>query len=264
MLASSPQSRKLRLDVALVDRHFVESRERAQALILAGKVRVDGQRADKPGRPVSEDARIEIAQPLRYVSRGGIKLEAALAAFEVSVAQKVCLDVGTSTGGFTDCLLQHGAKRVHAVDTGAGQIHWKLRTDPRVVLHENVNARYLTFEEIGENVDIVTCDVSFISVTLLIPALEKLLTTEGIWIILVKPQFEAGRELVGKGGIVRDATAQLAACQRVAQVLQERGFSTRYIESPILGAEGNREFLLAATRNGAAASGVTGNYHARD
>ena len=202
----------VRLDVALVTRQLVESRERAQALILAGKVTVNGQRADKPGRPVTEDARIEVEQPLKYVSRGGLKLEAALQAFQVSVEDKVCMDVGTSTGGFTDCLLQHGAKRVHAVDTGAGQISWKLRTDPRVVLHENVNARYLTFEEIGEFADVMVCDVSFISVTLLIPALAPLLTEEGIWIILVKPQFEVGRGLVGRGGIVRDAAVQIASC----------------------------------------------------
>lgn len=245
-LADAP--RKIRLDVALLERQLVESRERAQALILAGKVMVDGQRVDKPGRTVHLNARIEVEQPLKYVSRGGLKLEAALHTFDVSVQDKVCLDIGTSTGGFTDCLLQHGAKRVHAVDTGAGQISWKLRTDARVVLHENVNARYLTLEPIGELADVIVCDVSFISVTLLVPALEQLLTPEGVWIILVKPQFEVGRDLVGKGGIVRDANAQQAACQRVAQSLEERHFVTRYIESPILGVEGNREFLMEARR----------------
>ena len=239
---------KVRLDVALVDRQLAESRERAQALILAGKVTVDGQRADKPGRPVTEDARIEVEQALRYVSRGGVKLEAALQKFQVPVEGKICLDIGTSTGGFTDCLLQHGARRVHSVDTGAGQISWKLRTDPRVVLHENVNARYLEFEEIGELADVMVCDVSFISVTLLIPALAALLAVDGVWIILVKPQFEAGRELVGKGGIVRDSAAQAAACDRVRHALEEKGFVTRFIESPILGAEGNREFLMEARR----------------
>jgi 23S rRNA (cytidine1920-2'-O)/16S rRNA (cytidine1409-2'-O)-methyltransferase len=245
-LAGAP--RKIRLDLALVERQLVESRERAQALILAGKVIVDGQRVDKPGRTVGPNARIDVQQPLKYVSRGGLKLEAALQAFQVSVQDKVCLDVGTSTGGFTDCLLQHGAKRVHAVDTGAGQISWKLRTDPRVVLHENVNARYLTFEGIGELADVIVCDVSFISVTLLVPALEQLLTPECVWIILVKPQFEVGRDLVGKGGIVRDAEAQRTACEQVARTLEERQFVTRYIESPILGAEGNREFLMEARR----------------
>jgi 23S rRNA (cytidine1920-2'-O)/16S rRNA (cytidine1409-2'-O)-methyltransferase len=240
---------KVRLDVALVDRRLAESRERAQALILAGKVMVDGQRADKPGRPVPENARIEVEEPLKYVSRGGLKLEAALQAFQISVEGKVCLDIGTSTGGFTDCLLQHGAKRVHAVDTGAGQISWKLRTDPRVILHENVNARYLNFDKIGELADIIVCDVSFISVTLLIPALAPLLTQEGVWIILVKPQFEVGRELVGKGGIVRDSAAQAAASERVAQALHEKGFVTQFVESPIFGAEGNREFLMHARRS---------------
>ncbi|HEX4749421.1 MAG TPA: TlyA family RNA methyltransferase [Bryobacteraceae bacterium] len=234
--------------MALVERRLVESRERAQALVLAGKVTVNGQRADKAGRAVAEDARIEIEQPLRYVSRGGLKLEAALQHFHISVEGKVCLDVGTSTGGFTDCLLQHGARRVHAVDTGAGQIHWRLRSDSRVLLHENVNARYLRYEEIGELSDIITCDVSFISVTLLIPALEPLLTKEGIWIILVKPQFEVGRALVGKGGIVRDPAAQEAACDKVAHALERLGFRIGTMQSPILGAEGNREFLMKARR----------------
>lgn len=248
MPAPADAPRKIRLDIALVERQLAESRERAQALILAGKVSVDGQRADKPGRAVDEHARIDVEEPLKYVSRGGFKLEAALTEFCVSVNQKVCLDIGTSTGGFTDCLLQHGAKRVHAVDTGAGQIHWKLRTDPRVILHENLNARYLSYQEIGELADVIVCDVSFISVTLLIPTLAGLLTPDGIWIILVKPQFEVGRDLVGKGGIVRDALAQQAACERVARALQARDFATRVIESPILGAEGNREFLMEARR----------------
>jgi 23S rRNA (cytidine1920-2'-O)/16S rRNA (cytidine1409-2'-O)-methyltransferase len=237
------------LDVALVDRQLAESRERAQALILAGKVSVNGQRADKPGRPISDDARIYIEQPLRYVSRGGLKLEAALGYFQIPVEGKVCLDIGTSTGGFTDCLLQHGARRVHAVDTGAGQISWKLRTDARVVLHENTNARYLTFHDIGEFADVIACDVSFISATMLVPALAPLLKPDGVWITLVKPQFEVGRDAVGKRGIVRDVEAQAAACERVAQILQVNGFGTRSMESPILGAEGNREFLMEARRN---------------
>src|SRR5205085_326486 len=161
----------------------------------------------------------------------------------VPVGGKVCMDVGTSTGGFTDCLLQHGALRVHAVDTGAGQIDWKLRTDPRVILHEKTNARYLRPEDIGETVDLIVCDVSFISVTLLIPSLLPLLKNDGDWIILVKPQFEAGREFVGPGGIVRDPSAQRNACTRVERALNSSGFHCDVIESPILGAEGNREFL---------------------
>ncbi len=232
----------------LVERHSIESREKAQALILAGKVTVDGQLWDKPGQAVSFEARIEVEQPLRYVSRGGLKLEKALSEFDIPVHGRVCMDVGTSTGGFTDCLLQHGALRVHAVDTGAGQIHWRLRTDPRVILHERVNARYLTREDIGEIIDLIVCDVSFISVTLLIPALTPLLGPNGDWVVLVKPQFEVGRDLVGKGGIVRDKEAHRLACERVAAGLQSAGFATRLIDSPITGAEGNREFLLYATR----------------
>lgn len=238
--------KKQRLDHAIVERQLVESREKAQALILAGKIRVDGQRADKAGRLVQAEARIEVDEPLRFVSRGGLKLEFALEHFRIEAAGRICLDVGTSTGGFTDCLLQHGAARVHAVDTGAGQIDWKLRTDPRVILHERLNARYLGFEDIGELVEIIVCDVSFISVTLLIPALARLLSPAGDWLILVKPQFEVGRERVGKGGIVRDPAAHQLACEKVAVAMQERGFSTAIVESPILGTEGNREFLLHA------------------
>jgi 23S rRNA (cytidine1920-2'-O)/16S rRNA (cytidine1409-2'-O)-methyltransferase len=237
---------KQRLDVAMLGRHLVESREKAQALILSGKVTVDGQKAAKPGHSVSEATRIEIAEPLKYVSRGGLKLEAALAHFAVDPTGKVCLDVGTSTGGFTDCLLQQGAARVHAVDTGVGQIDWKLRTDPRVVLHERLNARYLTASDIGEPAELIACDVSFISVTLLIPALAPLLAPGGDWIVLVKPQFEVGRELVGKGGIVRDPQAHQFACEKVAAALASPGFSIELMDSPILGAEGNREFLLHA------------------
>ena len=246
MSESKQRLPKQRLDLLLAERGLAESREKAQALILAGKVSVDRQRSDKPGRAVSIDCQIEVEEPLRYVSRGGLKLERALDAFHLAVNGAVCLDVGTSTGGFVDCLLQHGAARVHAVDTGAGQIHWKLRTDKRVVLHERCNARYLQPEVIGELVDLLVCDVSFISVTLLIPALEPLLKADGNWIVLVKPQFEVGRERVGKGGIVRDPAAHETACHKVEIVLQSLGFATRIIDSPIAGAEGNREFLLHA------------------
>jgi 23S rRNA (cytidine1920-2'-O)/16S rRNA (cytidine1409-2'-O)-methyltransferase len=237
---------KQRLDLALVARNLAETRERAQALILAGKVKVDGQKADKPGRAVTAESHLEVEQPLRYVSRGGLKLEAALTGFGISVQGKVCLDVGTSTGGFTDCLLQHAAARVHAVDTGAGQIDWRLRNDSRVVLHERVNARYLTFDQIGEPVQLIACDVSFISVTLLIPPLAPLLLPDGDWIVLVKPQFEVGRESVGKGGIVRDPALHQAACAKVANALAALGYSISIMDSPITGAEGNREFLLHA------------------
>ena len=237
-------ARKQRLDAELVQRGLAPSREKAQALILAGEVLVNGQKASKSGQLVGEDAKLEVSQPLRYVSRGGLKLEAALTAFHVSAEGKICLDIGTSTGGFTDCLLQNGAARVHAVDTGAGQIDWKLRTDPRVILHEKTNARYLSPDVIGEPVDLVVCDVSFISVTLIIPALIPIAKPDADWIILVKPQFEVGRENVGSGGIVRDPALHAQACDRVRDALESRGFTTNIIDSPLLGMEGNREFLL--------------------
>ena len=237
---------KKRLDIVLVERGLAESREKAQALILAGKVMVDGQKASKAGHAIARDARVEVNEPLKYVSRGGLKLEAALAEFSISPVGRVCLDIGTSTGGFTDCLLQHGAARVHAVDTGAGQIDWKLRTDPRVVLHERINARYLSKDEIGESVSLLVCDVSFISATLLIPALVPLVDPHGDWIILVKPQFEAGREFVEKGGIVRDPAGHRFACERVSAAMRALSFDVTLRDSPILGGEGNREFLLHA------------------
>ncbi|HOL71275.1 MAG TPA: TlyA family RNA methyltransferase [Bryobacteraceae bacterium] len=237
-----------RLDQLLVERGLVESRAKAQALILAGEVFVDGQKAEKPGHAVSVESRIELAGRLPYVSRGGIKLAAALDHFQISAEGKVCLDVGASTGGFTDCLLQRGAARVYAVDVGAGQLDWKLRTDPRVVVRENINARYLRFEDIGEAVDLAVCDVSFISVTLVFPAIVPLLKETGEMVILVKPQFEVGRGQVGKGGIVRDPRLHAEACATVEKAVRAAGFSTALVESPILGAEGNREFFLHARR----------------
>jgi 23S rRNA (cytidine1920-2'-O)/16S rRNA (cytidine1409-2'-O)-methyltransferase len=235
-----------RLDQLLVDRGLAESRAKALALVLAGQVLVDGQKAGKPGHAVSADARVEVLAQPRYVGRGGLKLEAAIEHFAIDVRERICLDVGSSTGGFTDCLLQHGARHVYAVDVGAGQLDWKLRTDPRVVLHEGINARALHFEDIGERVDFIACDVSFISVTLILPAAVPLLRPAGQMVILIKPQFEAGRGQVGKGGIVRDAAIHQAACERVAQAVRALGFETSMMESPILGAEGNKEFLLYA------------------
>jgi len=239
---------KQRLDRLLVDRGLAESREKAQALILAGEVLVDGVRADKPGRPVPPDAAIQVAGRLAHVSRGGLKLQAALEHFRIDVAGRVCLDVGASTGGFTDCLLQRGARRVYAVDVGSGQLDWRLRSDPRVVVRERLNARYLRFEDIGQLVDLATCDVSFISVTLILPAVAPLLQPSGEMVILVKPQFEAGKGQVGRGGIVRDPAIHRAACARVEEAVRQLGFRAALIESPILGAEGNKEFLLHAAR----------------
>jgi 23S rRNA (cytidine1920-2'-O)/16S rRNA (cytidine1409-2'-O)-methyltransferase len=235
-----------RLDQLLVDRALVESRAKAQALVLAGHVLVDGQKAAKPGHAVAEDARIEVIARQRYVSRGGLKLEAALERFEIDVEGAVCGDIGASTGGFTDCMLQHGAARVYALDVGAGQLDWKLRSDPRVIVREGINARYLQFEDIGEKLDLATFDVSFISVTLIVPVVVPLLRAAGRMVILVKPQFEVGRGQVGKGGIVRDPELHVQACERVRRLVEESGFSTSLTESPILGAEGNKEFLLYA------------------
>ena len=202
---------KQRLDALLVERGLAESRQKAQALVLAGQVLLDGQKADKPGRTVAVTAELEVLAGLPFSSRAGQKLDAALEQFGISVDGLTCLDVGSSTGGFTDCLLQRGARKVHAVDVGKGQLDWKLRQDPRVVVHEGINARYLTAEEIGEPVDFACCDVSFISVTLILPALVPVLTREAEMVILVKPQFEVGREQVGPGGIVRDAQLHAAA-----------------------------------------------------
>jgi 23S rRNA (cytidine1920-2'-O)/16S rRNA (cytidine1409-2'-O)-methyltransferase len=235
---------KQRLDMLMVGRGLVESRQKAQALIMAGSVTVAGQKASKPGQTVDLAAAVEVASPPRFVSRGGLKLEAALENFAVSCAGAVCLDVGASTGGFTDCLLQHGASRVHTIDVGTNQLDWRVRTDPRVHAREQLNARQLAFADIGELVDLLVCDVSFISVTLILPAVVPLLKPSGRIIVLVKPQFEAGKGQVGKGGIVRDPAIHEQACRRVEEAVQALGFATALMPSPILGTEGNQEFLL--------------------
>jgi 23S rRNA (cytidine1920-2'-O)/16S rRNA (cytidine1409-2'-O)-methyltransferase len=237
---------KTRLDRVMVDRGLAGSREKAQALIMAGEVRVNGQKAAKPGQAVEPDAAIEVLARPPYVSRGGYKLAGALQHWNIQVTGEVCVDIGSSTGGFTDVLLQAGAARVHAVDVGSGQLDWKLRTDPRVVLHEGINARELKLEEIGEPAALVTCDVSFISATLIAGPAAALLQSEGRMVILVKPQFEVGRGQVGKGGIVRDPELHRAACERVEWAVRELSFQTEIIESPIAGTEGNKEFLLYA------------------
>jgi 23S rRNA (cytidine1920-2'-O)/16S rRNA (cytidine1409-2'-O)-methyltransferase len=242
---------KVRIDKLLVERKLTPSRERAQALVLAGRVLVNGQKVQKAGAGVESDAEIRLlGTDLKYVSRGGLKLEAALQNWSIDVCGKVCLDVGASTGGFTDCLLQHGAARVIAVDTGYGQIDLRLRQDARVRLLEKTNARYLKVEDIAETVDFVVMDVSFISATLVLPpvvgsAFPGAGRAGKKIIVLVKPQFEVGRERVGKGGIVRDRAAQDDAVEKVRAKLLELGCRhTDVIGSPILGAEGNREFLL--------------------
>jgi len=237
---------KQRLDRLLVERGLTDTGEKAKRLILAGEVLVNGQKRDKPGESISLDSRVELIGKLPYVSRGGLKLEAALKHFAIDVSGKICLDVGASTGGFTDCLLQRRAARVHAIDVGTGQLDWKLRNDPRVIVRERLNARYLTFDDIGELVDLAVCDVSFISVTMLLPRIVPLLRDAGEMVILVKPQFEAGRGQVGKGGILRDPELRRAVSAKVEDLVKRLGFETDMIECPVPGAEGNREFLLHA------------------
>jgi len=231
-----------------VDRGLAESREKAQAMIIAGHVLVNEQRLEKCGAPVTEDAAVRLlAQPAKYVSRGGLKLEGALEHFRIVTDGKICLDVGASTGGFTDCLLQKGAAKVYAVDVGTNQLSWKLRNDPRVVVREKVNARELEFKTVGETVELLTMDVSFISATLILPALPKFLAPGAEILILVKPQFEVGREQVGKGGIVRDPKLHQEAVAKVSKKLLELGFtSLASSESVLPGVEGNREYFLHA------------------
>lgn len=251
-----PPVAKLRLDKLLVERGLAASRERAQALILAGRVLVAEQRVDKPGASVAPDAVLRmLGEDMRYVSRGGLKLEGALAAWGIGIEGRHCLDVGASTGGFTDCLLQHGAASVLAVDTGYGQIAHKLRVDGRVSLRERTNARTLAAHSLHLATAAITLfamDVSFIGASLVLPAvLAALAPPESRWageaVVLVKPQFEAGREHVGKGGIVRDPAAQGMAVERVADTVRAIGGEVlAVIDSPILGMEGNREFLLHA------------------
>lgn len=246
---------KTRLDQLLVERGLVGSRERARSLILAGRVLVSEQKIDKPGASIPTDSPIRLlGDDLKYVSRGGLKLAAALEHWRIDVTGRGCVDVGASTGGFTDCLLQHGAAHVTAVDTGFGQIHMKLRNDPRVSLMERTNARLLEPGSLGAlkagpPFSLVVVDVAFISATLVLPAVLAAAPTLAEAVILVKPQFEAGREHVGKGGIVRDPKAHEMAVDRVAECVRALGWIVvETIPSPITGAEGNREFLLYARR----------------
>jgi 23S rRNA (cytidine1920-2'-O)/16S rRNA (cytidine1409-2'-O)-methyltransferase len=217
-----------RIDLLLVERGLAESRERARALLLAGSVMVAGQRVDKAGAMVALDAAIEVLEKMPWVSRGAYKLIGALDLWSIDVTGRVCLDVGSSTGGFTDVLLARGAARVHCLDVGQGQLHWKLRNDPRVV-------------------HLAVCDVSFISVTLILPAFAPLLAPPREFVVLVKPQFEVGRDQVGKGGIVRDPALHAAAVERARSAAGMLGFETKVADSPITGAEGNKEFLLHGT-----------------
>jgi len=238
-------SNKTRLDVLLVERGLQESRQKAQATIMSGLVFVNNQRVDKPGTAVANDAEIEVrGNVLPYVSRGGLKLEKAMKSFGLTLTGMTCADIGASTGGFTDCMLQNGAVKVYAVDVGYGQLDWKLRNDPRVVCMERTNARYLTHEQIPDELDFASIDVSFISLRLILPAVNGLLREGGHVACLVKPQFEAGREKVGKKGVVRDASVHREVLENFLIHAKESGFTVLDITySPIRGPEGNIEYL---------------------
>ena len=238
-------SKKTRLDVLLVERGFQESRQKAQAVIMSGEVFVNQQRVDKPGTSVPNDAAIEVrGNTLKYVSRGGLKLEKAMATFPIDLSDAICADIGASTGGFTDCMLQNGAKKVYAVDVGYGQFAWKLRNDPRVVCMERTNARYLTHEQVPDELDFSSIDVSFISLRLILPAVCGLLRERGHVACLIKPQFEAGKEKVGKKGVVRDPAVHLEVLENFLGYAKESGFTVLGLTySPIRGPEGNIEYL---------------------
>jgi len=244
---------KRRADQLLVERGLAESRAKAQALVLAGVVSCAGRRIDKPGEQLATDAALAVKRHDHpWVSRGGVKLAHALDHFAIDVAGEAALDIGASTGGFTDVLLSRGAGRVYAVDVGHGQLAWKLRQDTRVVVHERLNARYLTRAQVPEPIDVITCDASFIGLATILPAPLALAAEEAQLVALVKPQFEAGRGHVGKGGVVRDPAVQHEVCDRAATwVAAQPGWAVvGIVESPILGPQGNREFLLYARRGG--------------
>lgn len=236
---------KKRIDVLLVEKGLCESREKAKALIMAGKVFIGTERCDKAGMTVLENSDLQLKGSLKYVSRGGLKLEKAITSFSINLTDKICMDIGSSTGGFTDCMLQNGAKKVFSVDVGYGQLAWSLRTDERVVSMERTNIRYVTAEQIGTMIDFASIDVSFISLTLVLPVLSSLLNENGEALCLVKPQFEAGREKVGKKGVVREVKTHIEVCEKIFNFLPSCGFSLMGATfSPIKGPEGNIEYLF--------------------
>ena len=242
---------KERLDILLVKKGLAPSREKAKAMIMSGNVFVDGQREDKAGTSFSEEVQIEIhGNTLKYVSRGGLKLEKAMNHFDISLEGKVCMDIGASTGGFTDCMLQNGASKVYAVDVGYGQFAWKLRQDPRVVCMEKTNIRYVTPQDIDDVLDFASVDVSFISLTKVLGPAKELLRDKGQMVCLIKPQFEAGREKVGKKGVVREKSVHLEVIETVIAFVREIGFKVLNLEySPIKGPEGNIEYLIHIEKN---------------
>ena len=237
---------KKRLDLLLVEQGLATGRDKAKALIMAGQVYVNGQKCDKAGEEYKETDKIEVrGDTLKYVSRGGLKLEKAMKVFPITLEGKYCCDFGASTGGFTDCMLQNGAKKVYAFDVGYGQLAWSLRQDERVVNYERTNIRYLTGEEVGEPIDFISIDVSFISLSLILPVAYKLLGQNGETVCLIKPQFEAGRDKVGKKGVVRDKSVHIEVIDKVVSIALELGFNVKGLDfSPVKGPEGNIEYLL--------------------
>lgn len=239
-------SKKIRLDVAVFEKGYAPSREKAKAIIMAGQVYVNNQKVDKAGTEIKEDDMLEVrGNALKYVSRGGLKLEKAMQEFPIDLKGKICMDVGASTGGFTDCMLMNGAVKVYSVDVGYGQLAWKLRCDERVVNLERTNFRYVTENEIKDKIDFSSVDVSFISLKHILPNLNKLLADNGQAVCLIKPQFEAGREKVGKKGVVRDKTVHLEVVNNIIDMAVDNGFSVNGLQfSPIKGPEGNIEYLI--------------------
>jgi 23S rRNA (cytidine1920-2'-O)/16S rRNA (cytidine1409-2'-O)-methyltransferase len=237
---------KIRLDVAVFEGGYAPSREKAKAIIMAGQVYVNNQKADKAGIMITDEDKLEVrGSSLKYVSRGGLKLEKAMKAFPIELKDKICMDVGASTGGFTDCMLQNGAKKVYSIDVGYGQLAWKLRCDERVVNLERTNFRYVTRQQVEDEIDFSSVDVSFISLKHILPVLNTLLASDGCAVCLIKPQFEAGKEKVGKKGVVRDLSVHLEVVENIINLALENGFSVEGLDySPIKGPEGNIEYLI--------------------
>ena len=254
---------KLRLDVALLERGFAQSREKAKALIMSGIVYVNNQKSDKAGNIIKPDDIIEVrGEALKYVSRGGLKLEKAVSVFDLDLNGFVCADIGASTGGFTDCMLQNGAAKVYSIDVGYGQLAWKLRTDERVINLERTNFRYVTKEQIPDKLDFASVDVSFISLSLILPVLRNLLKDNGTAVCLIKPQFEAGKENVGKKGVVRDKAVHIAVIEKIIGLISENSYSLLGLDfSPVKGPEGNIEYLcyIEKTENPEKLTPVTAN-----
>ena len=244
-------STKKRLDAAVFEQGFCDSREKAKTLIMAGVVYVNNQKADKPGIQIKDDDSIEVrSNPLKYVSRGGLKLEKAMSSFDIKLDGLVCADIGASTGGFIDCMLQIGAKKVYSIDVGYGQLAWKLRTDPRVVNMERTNFRYVTKEQVPDELSFASVDVSFISLSLIVPVMRTLMRNDAYAVCLIKPQFEAGRDKIGKKGVVRDKSVHIEVVDNIIGMMLNNGFSVSGLDySPVKGPEGNIEYLILVQKS---------------